>query len=172
MKLNQISTKKGDEGKSKNYSNETISKTDILFDTLGTIDELSSILGVTFHHTDYKQALKTIQMDLQHIMSLIATTNEDVRKNKLVHITVEDIQKLEALEQQILDITEIKPKFVLPGSDSTIESAYLDFSRSVSRRAERTVLKFTSEHNRDDLKDVLSYLNRLSDLLFLMARSR
>ena len=49
-----ISTTKGDKGTSKNYSNEEFSKSDILFDALGSLDELSSVLGVVYHYTDSK----------------------------------------------------------------------------------------------------------------------
>ena len=65
--INQISTKKGDLGKSKNYSNEEFYKSDLLFNTLGDMDELSSSLGMAYHHTTYKEEIKDIQRDLQDI---------------------------------------------------------------------------------------------------------
>lgn len=167
-----ISTKKGDGGTSRNYSNDTVPKIDILFDTLGSIDELSSMLGVAYHMTSYKQEIKEIQLDLQHIMSLIATRADDSRYHKLIHINTEDIERLEGWEQQILKDCHIEPRFVLPGSESTIEGAHLDVCRSLTRRCERTVLKYINRHDRLDLDKVKQYLNRLSDLLFIMARSK
>jgi cob(I)alamin adenosyltransferase len=167
-----ISTKNGDRGTSRNYSNDTVPKIDILFDTLGSIDELSSMLGVAYHVSSYKPEIKEIQLDLQHIMSVIATRADDSRYHKLVHITAEDIERLEGWEQRILKECHIEPRFVLPGSESTQEGAYLDVCRSLTRRCERTVLKYIDRYDRVDLDTVKQYLNRLSDLLFIMARSK
>lgn len=166
-----ISTKKGDTGYSKNYSNETIKKSDILFDVIGSIDELSSLLGVTYHYIDFKTAIQDIQRHLQDIMSIIATNPKSDNYKKLNMITDKHIEYLEFLEQDILKETEIKPVFVLPGSQSTKGSAYLDLSRSVARRVERNLNRLTNAYVRVDLNNSKAYLNRLSDLLYIMARS-
>lgn len=167
-----ISTKTGDEGYSRNYSNDKVKKTDLLFDTLGNIDELSSALGVVFHHTDkYKMEIRNVQKDLQNIMSLVATRYHTDQYEGLTKIAIKDINNLENIEQAILSIKPLKPVFVLPGSDSSKEGSYLDLARAISRRVERTVLKYKQENQRDDLDMVSKYLNRLSDLLFIMARS-
>lgn len=167
-----ISTKKGDEGTSRNYSNDVLEKTDILFDAVGSIDELSSLLGVVYHQCDYKSEIKRVQLDLQHIMSLLATNINDRNFEKLIQIDNDDINWIENLEQSILNQCEILPRFVLPGSDSSIAGAYLDLARSITRRTERIVIMFAKEYQRHDLDTVKRYLNRLSDLLFIMARSR
>ena len=166
-----ISTSKGDKGASKDYSNISLSKSDILFETLGNIDELSSVLGVLYHYAEEKQEIKYIQKSLQHISSLIATSDELIRKEKLIHINQEDIFKLESLEQSLLINCEIKPVFVLPGSDTSKVGAYYDLCRSVTRRAERSLVKFIEFKKRKDLNICLKYLNRLSDLLFIYSRS-
>ena len=167
-----ISTKNGDAGTSRNYSNGTLPKTDLLFEALGTIDELSSMLGLTYHYSAYQKELTTIQLDLQHIMSLIATRTDDPRYGTLSAITDSDITRLELYEQTILTTCQIEPRFVLPGSESSKEGAYLDVSRSLARKCERTILRYKAFHHRDDLNLVAMYLNRLSDLLFIMARSK
>lgn len=166
-----ISTSKGDKGTSKNYSNDVLSKSDVLFETLGNIDELSSVLGILYHYSKEKQEIRSIQKTLQNISSLVATADEEIRNYKLVQITELDISKIEQSEQALLEKSEIKPIFVLPGSDTSKEGAYYDLSRSVARRAERSLVKFVEEHKRDDLDYCLKYLNRLSDLLFLYSRS-
>ena len=166
----QISTKKGDKGTSTNYSNEEFSKSDVLFDTLGTIDELSSMLGVVYHYTKLQDEIRYIQTKLQDINSLVATTNEEI-KAKLIGVSIKDIEKLEEFEKRILEDCSIEPVFVLPGSDSTKESAYFDLSRSIARRAERRLVSFVNYYQRDDLIDSMRFLNRLSDLLFIIARS-
>lgn len=167
-----ISTKTGDEGYSRNYSNDKLSKTDILFETVGNIDEFSSMLGVCFHQTSlFKNEIVNIQKDLQNIMSIISTNVDDKNYSKLTMITIEDISNLENVEQKILDLKPLKPKFVLPGSDSTKEGSFFDLSRAIARRCERSVLRFKEYYKREDLGLVLKYLNRVSDLLFIMARN-
>ncbi len=166
-----ISTAKGDKGTSKNYSNEELSKSDVLFETLGNIDELSSVLGILYHYSKEKEEIRSIQRTLQNISSLVATTDKEIRNSKLIQISELDISKIEQIEQSLLEKSEIKPVFVLPGSDTSKVGAYYDLSRSVARRAERSLVKFVEEHKRDDLDYCLKYINRLSDLLFLYSRS-
>ena len=167
----EISTKKGDKGTSKNYSNEEFSKSDLLFETLGTMDELTSHLGLCYHTGKYQEEIQKIQKNLQDINSLIATSDPQVRISKLRPITEDDIAFLENLEHTILASCEITPSFVLPGSDTSQEGAVFDLARAIARRAERVLVKFVFEHKRDDLSLVSAYVNRLSDLLFIMARS-
>ncbi len=166
-----ISTKKGDKGISKNYSNESLSKTDILFDVLGNIDELTSLLGVTYHYVEEKEMIKEVQRHLQMIMSVIATSPTSKNYQKLSQITEKHITYLEFLEDDFIQETNITNAFVLPGSDSTKASSYLDLSRSVVRRVERVIHKFKDVNNRTDLDNILAYINRLSDLLFITART-
>ena len=166
-----ISTAKGDKGTSRNYSNEVFSKSDILFETLGNIDELSSVLGIVYHHTAEKEEIKTIQKILQNISSLVATTDTLVREEKLIKVEELNVFQLEILEQSLLKKSNIEPKFVLPGSDTSLVGSYYDLARSVSRRAERSLVRFIEYYKRTDLDCCLKYLNRLSDLLFIYARS-
>ncbi len=169
---NQISTKTGDKGTSKNYSNETFSKDDILFDALGTNDELSSMLGLTYHRAPYEN-IKTIQNTLQAINALIAT-NESAhpeRYKKLRQITDEDISFIEQEEEIYMKKAPIAAKFFLPGSEATEAGAYFDLARTVARRAERTLVRYINHTKRDDLDGPRRYLNRLSDLLFILARN-
>jgi cob(I)alamin adenosyltransferase len=168
--VNTISTKKGDKGASSDYSNKIYPKDDILFDTLGTIDELSAVLGLTYHHTQYEQ-IKIIQKTLQAINSLIATWPGSEQSKDLRKINEKDITFIETEEEQILLGKEIEPQFHLPGSETSHANAYFDFARTVARRAERALVKFINEKERDDLDHPRSYLNRLSDLLFILARN-
>lgn len=165
-----ISTAKGDKGTSKNYSNVTFSKSDILFETLGNIDELSSVLGVLYHYADEKQEIKNIQSTLQHISSLVATSDETTRQTKLIQIDESNVTILEEREQALLEKSNIKPEFVLPGSDTSQVGSYYDLSRSIARRAERSIVRFKEINSRNDLDYCIKYINRLSDLLFIYAR--
>ena len=170
-KYTQISTKKGDKGTSRDYSNNEYPKDDIIFEILGDMDELTSMLGVTYHYSVFKEYIKEIQKRLQDINSQIAT-QEESRRSKLRVIKEEDIKDLESIEEHILKETTIEPVFILPGSDGSKESAYLDLSRSIVRRCERSLVRFSNINDRTDLELPKKYLNRLSDLLFIMARNR
>ncbi len=167
----QISTKRGDAGTSKNYTNESFPKDDVLFESLGTNDELSSYLGLTYHQLQIPM-IKTIQAHLQNINSLIATNpnSHPERYNALKSITQTDVEALEADGQRMLTLTPIEPRFFLPGSETSEGGAYLDLSRTVCRRAERRLVAFIAVRERDDLALCRQYLNRLSDWLFIAAR--
>jgi len=170
--VHHISTKKGDKGMSKNYSNESFNKDDILFETLGTMDELSATLGLTYHYTNYEM-IKVFQRKLQDINAIIAT-NKDVTKDQyeaLNFIKEEDTLALEEEAQRLLDIKPLEPRFVLPGSEADKENAYFDVSRVVCRRAERLLVRYANYAERDDLAQAKAYVNRLSDLLFILARN-
>ena len=166
-----ISTTSGDRGVSKNYSNVELPKSNILFEVLGNIDELSSTLGILYHMTDNKDVVRLIQQKLQNISSQIATSDDSARRKGMVKITNDDIKVIEELEQLVLDKTVIEPVFVLPGSDTSNIGAYFDLSRAITRRVERSLVLFVEVNHRTDLNFCLMYFNRLSDLLFIYARS-
>jgi cob(I)alamin adenosyltransferase len=168
----QISTKKGDKGTSSNYSSETLSKYDLVFEVLGTVDELSASLGMCYHHS-HCENLKLIQQTLQTINSIIATSKEKTPEQyaSLKLVDPLDITFLEKETQKYLDLKPLEPRFVLPATDSTFHNAYFDVSRTICRRAERILVRYKDVSLRDDLDHLMQYMNRLSDLLFVMARN-
>ena len=168
-KTSQISTKNGDQGSSNNFVNESFSKDHILFEVLGTSDELSSFLGLTYHfHQD--EFIKVIQKTLQDINSLIATNPNHILYTKLRKIQEEEIMLLETKMGDMLVAHPLEPKFALPGSDTSLAGAYLDVSRAIARKAERILVHFIKTDHREDLSICLKYMNRLSDYLFVYAR--
>jgi cob(I)alamin adenosyltransferase len=167
----QISTMNGDQGTSKDYSNKEYSKDHELFNTLGTIDELSSFLGLAYHFSSNKSLIQDIQKHLQTMMSQIATSDTD-KRNDLQILSNEELSFLEKNEQSFIEQAKIEFRFVLPGSESTQEGAYLDVCRTIARKCERQLVHFKSVTQRTDLVLLLKYLNRLSDLLFIMARKK
>jgi cob(I)alamin adenosyltransferase len=171
-KIRQISTQYGDKGKTQNYSNEVLAKTDDLFEALGAIDECSSAIGLAYHHTKIDDFL-TIQKLLQTINSLLAVNpaTDSERYGKLVKIGEWEIEWIEQRGEQLLEKKPLEPRFVLPGSESTLAGAYVDLARAIARRAERATIRFAENKRRSDLKIPLIFLNRLSDYLFLVARS-
>ena len=166
----KIYTKTGDKGKTSLYSGERVQKTDVRFDALGSIDELSSWLGfcrvraqndeALFDDTVI-QVLHDVQCRVQDMGSLIATLPP-----KTVTSTITE-NEIETLEKSIDRMTsELPPltQFIIPGG--SILSAHLHVARTVCRRAERSCLRVEPKIDPHALK----YLNRLSDYLFTAAR--
>ena len=169
-KIDQVASRYGDKGFSKNFVNDVLQKDDILFEVLGTMDELSSFIGLSYQYNK-SEFLKTIQKTLQTINSLIATPPTHALYKKLVKISKEDITSLELGMQDLLNINLVETRFYLPGSETTLAGAYLDVSRSITRRAERVMVRFVKQNLRDDLSFSLEYMNRLSDYLFIAVRA-
>ena len=167
-KIKNIATKQGDKGTSRNYNNETYRKSDILFETLGTIDELSSFLGLTYHFSNLNLII-IIQNDLKKLSSIIATSPESELYNKIQKIKLGDVTDLEKAEIVPCNISKIKTKLFLPGSEKSTIGAYFDVCRTLARRAERRIDEFIVKHDRTDLEIVRSYINRLSDFLFILS---
>ncbi|QLY40536.1 cob(I)yrinic acid a,c-diamide adenosyltransferase [Hujiaoplasma nucleasis] len=167
-RLEQISTKKGDSGKSKNYNDDAFSKDDPLFETLGTIDELSSFLGLTYHEAKLP-IIKTVQENLQTINSMIATNPRSDLYQRIKYITDMDIEFIEDHIQATLNSYPSNDTFYLPGTEKTKVGAYFDVCRTIARRAERRLITFVKSHRRKDLSYAQKYINRLSDLLFVLS---
>ncbi len=160
----KIYTKMGDKGFSSICSKERIKKCDIIFDVLGTLDELSSFIGfakVGLEESHERIFLETLQKRLVCIMGDIATEGETKEK-----ITDDDISVLEEeidkLQKETGDVTE----FVLPGKNEA--SARVDIARTVARRAERYMVSASGKYNIECRN--LVYINRLSDYLYSLAR--
>ncbi|QWC00042.1 ATP:cob(I)alamin adenosyltransferase [Mycoplasmatota bacterium] len=167
-KLSQISTKKGDSGQSKNYNNDSFDKDDSLFEALGTIDELNTFLGLTYHYSKLS-LIKQIQLYLQNISSLIATKPQSGHYESLNKIDEDDVLLLEDHIEKLLDEKPLENQFYLPGSEKSKPGAYFDMCRVITRRAERRLISFEKDHKRDDLALIKKFMNRLSDLLFLLS---
>ena len=150
-----ITTKGGDKGYSRVYGGKRLRKDDLVFEALGSLDELSSLLGVLIAKASdegLKETLSLIQRDLYKIMAFIAgKRDEDLSLEARINFFEREINK-------VSQKSEVLNRFVLPqGSELT---AFFHFARAVARRAERRVVRV--EKN----EQVLKYLNRLSDFLF------
>ena len=134
----------------------------------GTLDEATSCLGLaralaTSQRT--KDILIAVQRDLYVMMAELAFTPE--MQQKRYHITEEHVARIERETDQLAAEVPLPPHFILPGD--TVAGAALDLARTVVRRAERLVVKLA--HEGDITNDeMLAYLNRLSSLLFVLAR--
>lgn len=171
-RIRLISTTTGDAGTSKNYSNESLSKADVTFEVLGTIDELSSSIGLTYHYSK-NETLKEIQRRLQTIMTMVAVNpaTDKERFERIAKVNETDVAWLESIGEALLSIKPLSPHFVLPGSETTLAGAYYDMARTICRRAERVFVRYVELTGRTDLRNPQIFLNRLSDTLYILARS-
>ena len=163
-----IATKRGDAGQTGLAGGIRVSKADFRVETYGTVDELNTVLGFArsiCHNKEIAAWTEAIQRTLFRLGSALATPPES-RKNPPV-ISVEDVDMLTALVHKIEAIDGILSDWSLPGAHT--ESAAYEMARTVCRRAERTVVRFVEAGN-EVKPEVLSYLNRLSDVLWLFGR--
>jgi cob(I)alamin adenosyltransferase len=162
-RLTKIYTRKGDEGYT-NLGDKPVSKDDLLIEALGTVDELNSTIGFILsqkiHDTDIENCLTKIQNDLFDL-------GGELHLPERMVITPEKVTQLEqALDAWNKTLPPLK-EFVLPRGNP--KSAASHVARTVCRRAERSLVRL---HRQVTLNNpvMLCYLNRLSDLLFVIAR--
>ncbi|HEY9188164.1 MAG TPA: cob(I)yrinic acid a,c-diamide adenosyltransferase [Bacteroidota bacterium] len=163
----KIYTRTGDDGKTSTLSGKRVSKDSAIMQVNGTIDELNAVIGVALsynNHEEIEEILEEIQSDL-FVIGTEITLSEKSDTNK-IKISQYRIKRLEDL---IDSITEKLPKlrnFILPGG--SLLASHLHLARTVCRRAERTLVSFIDETDLNTFS--LQYLNRLSDLLFVLSR--
>ena len=169
----KIYTKKGDNGDTSLLYGAGVSKDDIAPEAYGSVDELVASLGLIRAEsklpTDVKDTIFRIQREL-FIVGAELATDKSKRKKLSEGKTLVTEEMIINLEKDIDNLTEkngLPNFFVVPGEN--IISAKLDWSRVISRRAERKCVTWYKTLDMSDSK-VLIYLNRLSDLLWMMAR--
>jgi len=165
----KIYTKTGDKATTALFTGKRVSKHHIRIESYGTIDELNSFLGLIRDQkidTNSRQVLTTIQNKLFTVGAILATEPKKDNRLKIPRIDSEDI---EFLENEMDKMNESLPEmthFILPGGHVTV--SYCHISRTVCRRAERMISYL---HENEPVPDnVLAYINRLSDYLFVLAR--
>lgn len=167
----KLYTRTGDKGKTSLRMGQRISKADGQVEAYGTVDELNSALGVAIAQLALApwelgggflvDKLCDVQRDLFHIGAILAGEKQDGKK-RLKFLK----QRVSELEDQIDEIQKQLPEqmtFYLPGGSK--EAADLDFARSVCRRAERRIVAIAEVE-----RDLIHYMNRLSDFLYALAR--
>lgn len=156
-----IYTKTGDDGTTALYGGKRLLKSDLQVEAYGSIDELTSFIGLVVNkliNRKDKFFLISLQKDLYQIMAVLSGANINTKflfGEKV--LTFEN--KIDELEKKLPKLN----KFILPGG--TEISSWFHILRVICRRAERNVVRF------DNNIVIVKYLNRLSDLLFVMART-
>ena len=163
----KIYTKTGDDGKTSLFDNSRVWKSHQRIMSYGAVDELNSALGIAISldlDIEVKNILVQIQNDLFVVGSDLANpdmSKTDIRVSETMIEFLEE--KIDTSESELPDLTS----FILPGG--TLFASILHLSRTIARRAETHVVALSQDE--EISKNTLVYLNRLSDLLFVLARS-
>ncbi len=156
-----VYTGRGDRGRTDLSSGERVSKSSERIEAYGTVDELNSLVGLCRSYTEEKEMdLEEIQNELHILQAELANREPDVK------ITEENTERLEELCDKYQEECPPLRSFVLAGGCKS--ASHLHQARSVARRAERRIVELDQD---EELRaEVLAYINRLSDLFFVMAR--
>ena len=167
VRLTQIYTRGGDAGETSLGDGSRVSKLDRRIAAYGATDELNAHLGAVLAGDcppELRSALEQVQNELFDVGADLSVPVEIEERLRVVQTMVDALEQLcDRFNESLPDLTS----FVLPGGTGT--SARLHVARTVCRRAERETLRAAEEHLLNPL--VLVYLNRLSDLLFILARA-
>ena len=166
VKLDKIYTRGGDNGYTSIVGGKRVKKSSYIIEAIGTVDELNAFLGISINYLDsnQKKIVQNIQNDLFDLGADLATplskkTNV-IRLNKNHTLYLE--KEIEKINSKLKPLTS----FILPGGDKV--SGILHFARTINRRCETIIVKL-SENKKINL-EILKYINRLSDFLFVLAR--
>ncbi len=163
-----IYTKFGDKGKTSLYGGKTVSKAALRVEAYGTVDELNSFVGIVIadlKDKKIKNQLVRLQGDLLEIGASLASParNKHERLSKYFKDRVVEFEKeIDNLTKKLPDLEN----FILPGGG--VSGSQLHFARTLARRAERRVVDLSTKESIN--LEILIFLNRLSDLLFMYAR--
>jgi cob(I)alamin adenosyltransferase len=169
VRLTRIYTRAGDAGETSLGEGSRVPKTDVRIEAYGTVDELNSVLGLALAGglpEELRPWLEQVQNDLFDLGADLSVPLEDTKRERL-RVTRGQVERLEELCDLVNERLEPLRSFVLPGG--TEASARLHVARAVCRRAERRAVALAEEQ--DANPEALAYLNRLSDLLFILARA-
>ncbi len=160
---------KGDDGYTDLLGAERVAKYDLRPETYGTLDEASSAMGLARALSEQervKEVLRHVQHDVYLLMAEVAVPADTLEKLPY-RITEQQVSRLDEIIAELEREVQLPKQFVLPGASAP--SAAIDMARTIVRRAERHAVRLVHEGQMPP-GQVLRYLNRLSSLLFMLAR--
>lgn len=167
--LSRIYTKTGDDGTTSLGDGARVRKDVLRIEAYGTVDELNAVLGLLASHAETAEddLIRSISNDLFDLGADLCIPSEvDEPVGKSLRVAGSQVERLESAIDRLNAGLEPLRSFVLPGG--TPASAWCHLARTVCRRAERRVVSLASVEDVNPF--VLAYLNRLSDLLFVLSR--
>jgi cob(I)alamin adenosyltransferase len=166
----RVATRTGDGGETSLFGKERVRKTDPRIGALGDLDETQAVIGLARSlapRSTLGRELLELQRGLYLAMAEIATPRTDLARLK-ERLDGAAVSRLDRLLETVKKRTPIEGRFVIPGENRV--AASLDHARTVARRAERHVVDCVDEGQVSG-DDLLPWLNRLSDVLFVLARA-
>jgi cob(I)alamin adenosyltransferase len=165
MRINRVVTRTGDGGQTALIGGERVLKSALRVHSYGEVDELNSCLGLAVSWLD-DTALASLLEDIQHRLFTVGADLAAPMGVAVPRVQAEQIDELEKTMEGLMDELPPLEEFILPGGGPA--GAALHLARTVARRAERATVAL-SEHQEVN-PQVIIYLNRLSDFLFVLAR--
>lgn len=168
VRLTRIYTRTGDQGQTHLGDGSRTNKQSLRVEAFGTVDEANAVTGIARLHCsgELDELLRSIQNDLFDVGADLCTPEQDAPEHPPLRVTPGQVERLEAAIDRINAGLPALRSFVLPGGSAA--AAHLHHARTVVRRAERLVAALMESARVNP--EALRYLNRLSDLLFVMAR--
>lgn len=167
--INRVYTKVGDAGTSRLAGGQEVDKDSARLEAYGTLDELNAVAGVLVESMgegdELKRWLQRIQNELFDVGGELAVLPEDRHPQQVV-ISMDDVTRLEGEIDRVNAALPVLRSFILPGGGMV--AALFHQARTVCRRAERRIV--TLHRSEPVRREVLVYVNRLSDWLFVMGR--
>jgi cob(I)alamin adenosyltransferase len=166
----KVTTRTGDQGYTGLLGPQRVPKYDARIEALGLIDEATSALGLARASANEERVRSLVlqqQQVLYRLMAELALTSDNAASIGISRITTADVETLERLADELKREVEIGNRFVIPGE--SFPGAALDLARTIVRRAERHVTRMIHQGEIANV-EILRYLNRLSDTLFVAAR--
>jgi cob(I)alamin adenosyltransferase len=168
----KIYTRTGDRGETGLFGGGRVPKDDLRVEAYGAVDELNSSLGVVLTWLDHDTAawrapLRRIQSDLFTVGAILATPEGAMTESRVPKLEAARVAEMEAWIDELDEELAPLKAFILPGG--SVLAAGLHFARAVCRRVERRVVTLSKSVKVDP--EIVRYLNRLSDLLFTLARA-
>ena len=176
MRISKVYTRSGDAGKTRLAGGQEVWKDSLRVEAYGTVDELNSVIGIARALNDeypktvatrenLEEYLRWIQNKLFDVGGILATTPGETFKNMPV-VTADHVVRLERLIDACQEDLEPLKEFILPGGGKV--SGFLHQARTICRRAERLCVSLSREE--EVSPELVRFLNRLSDALFVLAR--
>lgn len=168
-RITKVYTRTGDDGTTGLGGGQRIAKDSPRVSAYGTVDELSSQLGVALAvglDESLVEPLRSIQNELFHLGSDLCILEEDKERMPVPQIEARHVEALEGLMDELSAGLEPLANFILPGGSPG--AAHLHVGRTICRRAERRLVSLARDEKVGEY--TIRYLNRLSDALFVMAR--
>ena len=160
-RLSKIYTRTGDDGSTGMADGSRVTKDDLLVCAIGDIDELNSQLAVLIQHSPevFVGAIKVIQNELFNVGAELAMGQAIIKQESIGSLE----QSLDELNESLTPLKE----FILPGGG--LAASHCHVARAICRRAERTLVSLNK--SKPVTKELMAYINRLSDYLFVLARA-